>query len=530
MQRTSPKLWQHGAAQLAHLIASREVSASEVIHAHVDRIQQVNPHINAMTETFFDQATAQAKRLDDDPSFLQGQSLRGVPLSIKECFHVAGGRSTLGMTTPAAVHESDGPLVARLRAAGGIILGLTNVPQLMIIHETRNPVFGTTNNPWDLKRSVGGSSGGEAAILAAGGTSLGLGSDLGGSIRLPSHFCGVAGLKPTSRRLARSGAVENLRGMSWLEYQPGPMARHVADLRLAMQVMSREQLQTQWNDAEDAPLGFDAGATTDFSKLRVGYYADDGFFTPCPAVKRAIAEGIEGLKSRGATVVELQPPNTLDLVKSYFAIASADGGRDFRRLLKGSTLDVEVARLVRLAALPRWSRPLVAMLALAPFGKQKMASIFKASGPRSANSLWQLTYQAAKQVGQVFQSWDEAEVDVVLCPTHATPALLPDCAVDMMPAASYSVVMNLLGVPCGNVPATRVRPDETSGRSGNLDASERLAAKIERDSAGLPIGVQVVGRFWRENQVLDVMEALESHYQSLPDYPGIEHLPKLGND
>lgn len=529
MQRSSPKLWQHGAAQLAHLIASREVSASQVIAAHIDRIERVNPQINAMTETFIEQASQAAKRLDDEPSLFEGQPLRGVPTSIKECFLVAGGKSTLGMTTPAVVHESDGPLVARLRGAGSIILGMTNVPQMMIIHETRNPVFGTTHNPWNLDRSVGGSSGGEAAIIAAGGTALGLGSDLGGSIRLPSHFCGIAGLKPTSRRLIRSGAVENLRGMSWLEYQPGPMARHVADLRLAMQVLTRKELQTKWSDAEDAPLGFDTQASTDISKLRVGVYADDGFFPPCPAVKRAIAEGIQGLEARGATIVEIEPPKTLELLKSYFAIASADGGRDFRRMLKGSKLDPEVARLIRLAALPRWSRPLIAMLALAPLGKHKMSTLFRASGPRSANSLWQITHQAACQVREVFQAWDHANIDVALCPVHATPALNPGCAVDMMPAASYSILMNLLGVPCGSVPATRVRLGETSDRTGKLDASERLARKNEEGSAGLPVGVQVAGRFWREDQVLDVMQALESHYKTLPLYPDIVHLPKLGS-
>lgn len=530
MQRTSPKLWQHGAAQLAHLIASREVSASEVIDAHIERIETVNPHIHAMTETFFDKAKTTAKRLDDEPSLLAGRPLRGVPISIKECFLVAGGKTTLGMTLPPIMHANDGLHVARLRDAGGIVLGMTNVPQMMIIHETRNPVFGTTNNPWNLGRSVGGSSGGEAAILAAGGTALGLGSDLGGSIRLPSHFCGVAGLKPTSRRLDRSGAVENLRGMAWLEYQPGPMARHVADLRLAMHVLCRTEPNARWSKAEDARSGFNPQPSTDIRSLRVGVYADDGFFPPCPAAKRAIAEGIQGLEARGATIVTLEPPKTLELLKSYFAIASADGGRDFRRMLKGSKLDPEVARLVRLAALPRWIRPLIAMLVLAPFGKQKMSSLFQASGPRSANSLWQITYHAVQQVREVFQAWDEANVDVVLCPTHATPALLPDCAVDMMPAASYSVLMNLLGVPCGSVPATRVRAGETSDRRGKLDASERLAAKIEANSEGLPIGVQVAGRFWREDQVLDVMEALESHYRTLPDYPDIVHLPQFGND
>ncbi len=525
MQRTSPKLWQHGAAQLAHLIASREVSASEVIAAHIKRIEEVNPQLNAIIQTFFDEATATAKRLDSDSHFAEGTLLRGVPLSIKECFHVVDGKMTLGMTTPPTVAQADGPLIARLREAGGIILGISNVPQLMIIHETRNPAYGTTQNPWNLTRCVGGSSGGEAAILAAGGPALGLGSDLGGSIRLPAHFCGVAGLKPTSRRLSRGGTAANLRGMTWLEFQPGPMARHVADLRLAMKVLARDRYSESWNAADDPPLGYDDSKPIDVSKLRIGVYADDGFFSPCPAVRRGIAEGVEGLKARGATIVELDPPPTLAMLKSYFAIASADGGEDFRRLLKGSQLEPEVGRLVRLAALPRWLRPLIAMLALSSLGKHKMAAIFKASGPRSASSLWQVTWQAICQVQQLFTDWDKANVDVVLCPTHATPAMKPNCAVDMLPAASYSIVTNLLGVPCGTVPATRVRPKEETDRETKSDASYALAQQMEIGSAGLPVGVQVAGRFWREDQVLATMEVLEEHYRSLPDYPDITQLP-----
>lgn len=527
MQRTSPKLWQHGAAQLAHLIASREVSASEVMAAHIERIESVNPSINAIVQSFFDEAIATAKRLDDDPHFAEGGLLRGVPLSIKECFHVVGGKMTLGMTTPPNVATADGPLAARLRAAGGVILGISNVPQLMIIHETRNPKYGTTQNPWNLSRCVGGSSGGEAAILAAGGTALGLGSDLGGSIRLPAHFCGVAGLKPTSRRLTRGGTAANLRGMSWLEFQPGPMARQVADLRLAMKVLARNSCSKSWDRADDPPLGFDDSTPVDIGKLRVGVYADDGFFPPCPAVRRAMVEGAEGLKARGATIVELDPPPTLAMLKSYFAIASADGGVDFRRLLKGSKLEPEVGRLVRLAALPRWLRPLIAKMALSSLGKHKMAAIFKASGPRSAGSLWDVTWEAIGQVRQVFEDWDKAKIDIVLCPTHATPALKPNCAVDMLPASSYSVVMNLLGVPCGTVPATRVRKDEETDREIKSDASYALARQMEIGSLGLPVGVQVAGRFWREDQVLAVMEALEQHYRALPGYPDISQLPSI---
>lgn len=527
MQRSTTPLWHHSATDLARLIAAREVSAAEVTAAHIRRIEQVNPHLNAVVHSLFGEAVETARRLDNDRRLAEGGLLRGVPMTIKECFQVRGARTTLGMTTPTHPHAHDGPLVARLRAAGAVFLGLTNVPQLMIIHETRNPVFGTTHNPWNLARSVGGSSGGEAAILAAGGSALGLGSDLGGSIRLPAHFCGIAGLKPTSRRLVRTGSVENLRGMSWLEFQPGPMARHVADLRLAMRVLVRNQPPAQWNSADDPPLAFQDTTPVDITKLRVGVYADDGFFTPCPAVRRAVREGAEGLRARGATIVDLDPPAMLAILKSYFGIASADGGKDFRRLLARSKLDPEVGRLVRLAALPRWLRPLLAAVMLNPLGKRKMAELFQASGPRTADSLWQITWQAAQQIEEIFRTWDDAQVDVVLCPVHATPALLPNASVDLLPGASYSVLMNLLGVPCGTVPAPRVRASEETDRDSRADASYRLAKRVETGSQGLPVGVQVAGRLWREDQVLATMEALEEHFRDQPDYPHISQLPSL---
>lgn len=527
MQRSTTPLWQYSATELAQQIAAREISASEVTAAHIRRIEQVNPSLNAVVFPLFEEAMETAKRIDNDRQFAERGILRGVPMTIKECFRVAGARTTLGMTTPSPPHAHDGPLVARLRKAGAVFLGLTNVPQLMIIHETRNPVYGSTHNPWNRSRTVGGSSGGEAAILAAGGSALGLGSDLGGSIRMPAHFCGIAGLKPTSRRLVRSGVVENLRGMSWLEFQPGPMARHVADLRLGMQALARRDPPSTWEAAEDPPLGFPEDVPVDISQLRVGVYADDGFFTPCPAVGRAIREGAEGLKARGATIVELEPPQTLAALESYFGIASADGGKDFQRLLRGSKRDPEVARLVKLAGLPRRLRPLLAAVMLNPLGKRKMAEIFQASGPRSANELWQVTWQAVQQIGEIFRTWDNAQVDVVLCPVHATPALLPGTSVDLLPAASYSVLMNLLGVPCGTVSATRVRASEETDRDSKHDASYRLAKRIETGSQGLPVGVQVAGRLWREDQVLATMEALEEHFRGEPDYPDITQLPSF---
>ena len=165
--------------------------------------------------------------------------LAGVPITVKECFQLTGTPTTLGVRRRGESHETvplattDGPLIARLRSAGAIVVGKTNVPQLMLLYETDNPVYGRTNNPWDMGRGSGGSSGGEAAIIAAGGVPLGLATDLGGSIRQPAHVCGIHGLKPSGGRLTCVGSSSAFTGFDAMPIQPGPMARHVEDLALA---------------------------------------------------------------------------------------------------------------------------------------------------------------------------------------------------------------------------------------------------------------------------------------------------------
>jgi len=522
MESVRQPLWQNSARTIATAVCSGQISAFEVSESTIARIESVNPRINAITQSYFEDAAQQAQQIDADPKLRQGLFC-GVPVSIKECYQVRNGTSTLGNMTGNTSHKSDGPLVAKLRAAGSVIHALTNVPQLMIVHETRNPKFGTTNNPWNLARSVGGSSGGEAALIAAGGSFLGLANDLGGSIRLPAHFCGVHGIKPTSRRLPRTGTMPNLRGMTWPEFQPGPIARHVEDLDSAMKIVTRQSPNTNWHAADDPAIGFRPGEQS-LDILRIGYFADDGYFSACPAARRAMREAVEGLQDRGATVLPIEPPPMARFLKYYFGILSADGGRDFDRLLGNSVRDPLVARLVRLAKVPRWLRPLLAMLVLKPQGKRKMAELFVASGPRSTDSFWKLCWETITAVEELHRNWETANIDLVLCPTHALPAMLPEICVDLLPAASYSIFANLLGVPCGNVAATRVRENELSDRDASKDHTAKLAQQVEQGSVGLPIGVQVIGRPWREDQVLTCMAELESHFRSLPDYPCISKL------
>src|SRR5471030_2859866 len=224
------------ATQQARLIRQREISSLELVQAHLDQIGKVNPAIHAAIEVLADRALAAARAADETPA--RGP-LHGVPFSVKDSIELAGSVCTAGTLgrQGAASSSRDATLVARLRAAGAIPVARTNLPDLLFAFESDNLIFGRTNNPYNLQRTSGGSSGGEAALIAACGSPFGLGSDAAGSVRLPAHYCGIATIKPTSGRLARTGHVPPAGGWIEMLWQIGPMARRVEDLILMMQLL-----------------------------------------------------------------------------------------------------------------------------------------------------------------------------------------------------------------------------------------------------------------------------------------------------
>src|SRR5215212_8144355 len=229
------------AAELGRLIRARAVSPVEVVEAYLRRIEEVNPTLNAVV-TLAPDALEQARVAE--AAFVRGESvgsLGGVPLTVKDTIDVRALRTTCGSRVRAEhVAGEDAPAVARLRAAGAVILGKTNCPEFALDYTSENPVFGRTNNPHDLGRTPGGSSGGCAAAVASCMTAGSLGSDLAGSIRIPAHFCGVAGLKPTAGRVPGGGHTPPMSGLHSLGATLGPLARTVDDLRLFYGVLSGE--------------------------------------------------------------------------------------------------------------------------------------------------------------------------------------------------------------------------------------------------------------------------------------------------
>ena len=257
----------------ARLIREGEISSEELIRAHLEQIERVNPGLNAVVEVLEQDALRTAKLVDAKRA--RGGRLRlfeGVPFSVKDSIEVAGticSAGTLGRHN-AARSQQDATVVGRLRAAGAIPIARTNLPDLLFAFESDNLIFGRTNNPYDLGRTSGGSSGGEAALIAACGSPFGLGSDAAGSVRVPAHFCGIASLKPTSGRLPRTGHVPPAGGWIEMLWQIGPMARRVEDLDAMMRVLSGP-------DGEDrtvVPMPYRDPAEIEVDRLRVLKWED----------------------------------------------------------------------------------------------------------------------------------------------------------------------------------------------------------------------------------------------------------------
>jgi fatty acid amide hydrolase len=520
----SPIHW--SASEIARQVARREISAAEVTRAFVERIKAVNPQLNAIVVPRFDAALSEAAAADERQA--RGEqlgALHGVPITLKECFHLAGTPSTIGLTN-AEYHqpvEEDGLLVRRLRRAGAIVLGKTNVPQLMIWHESDNPVYGRTNNPWNFSRTCGGSSGGEASIIAARGSPLGLGNDLGGSIRIPCHFCGIHGIRPTSFRLPRVGAMRTLRGFEAFVTQSGPMARHVEDLWLALQVLADNSDGYVAGDVTPGQLR--DPATVAIDKLRIAAWTHDGVFPPSLAVQRAVREAVAALRDRGAEVIELDAADVQKILHSgeafdlYCGLVGADGGADARRLLRGSKLDPRVRRLIWIAGQTRPMRALV-VAGLQRSGQGWMARLVQHARPRSTDSYWQLIERKNQLVGRALTALRQQRIDAIICPPHALPATPHVKAFDLLAAASYSLLINLLGLPTGTVSTTRVAAGEDHGRPNARDHVLRNAQRTDHGSVGLPVGVQVSAMPWQEQVVLAVMEAVASAASKSPSYPG----------
>ena len=507
------------AVELVKALASGELSSAEVVEAHIQQVEAVNRQLNAVVFPMFDQAREMARQLDNRRA--RGSSLgalHGLPVTIKDMFDLQGAPTTAGITTRSGHRAiSDADAVARFRQAGAIPLGKTNIPMMGMKSSSENPLYGSTKNPWNLDRTPGGSSGGESAIIAAGGSPLGLGSDGGGSIRWPCHSCGIAGLKPTSRRLSFRGhwSLPNFLD-DWA--QPGPMARHVHDLDLAMQVLCQPPASNPGGgDSPNAPIG-------DFRKVRldqlkVGYYTQLSWLKPMRTAQRAVEETIGQLQRAGVDVQVFDPPNVDHAMGLYFGIFYADALQFVRRQLRGAELDNDFRRYILLSRMPTSARQVMSRI-FAWRGQRSMSDTLRymRKRVRSTPEYLELLNHQKDYRERFIAALDAAEIDALIGPPNPMPAYRHGEFYSNY-SLIYTSLYNLLGLPAGVVPVTTVRKSEGKSDSRGSDYVERCFARTIRGSVGLPVGVQVVARWWREDVVLAIMSEIESHVRSNSDFP-----------
>ncbi len=446
------------ATTLAHAIRDKQVSSQEVIEAYLKRIEAVNPQLNAVVQLTADKALAQARQADAALARREiAGPLHGVPMTIKDQFDTVGIISTAGTKGRAAfVPQQEATAVARLRAAGAIILGKTNLPEFAIAFETDNLVYGRTNNPYDPSRTPGGSSGGEAAIIAAGGSPLGLGTDAAGSIRWPAHCCGITGIKPTRGRVPMTGAFPPAVGTTGSLWHVGTLARFVEDLALTLPIISG----ADWHDPAVVAMPLDDPHAVDLKGLRVAFHTDNGVVSPTPETAQVVRTMATALSERGMAVEEARPygiEQGYEILRSLFA---ADGGAGVQQLLQLAGTTEPSPLLLELADI------------LHPYA-------LSTAGFSGLLAQWDM-FRAA------MLSFLE-QYDVILCPVNAVPALPHGTtfAEDKLPGFSYTMTYNLTGWPAVVV------------RGGT-------------SPEGLPIGIQAVARPWREDVALAVAQQIET--------------------
>ncbi len=505
------------ALELKDALERRAVSSREIVSDLIARRNAVDPVLNAMIVRFDDAALAAADAAD--AARARGDSLgplHGLPITIKESMAIAGTASTLGVPSRAGrLEPKDAVTVELLKAAGAIVLGKTNVPMLLLSHESNNPIFGRTVNPWHTDKSPGGSSGGESAAIASGITPWGVGTDIGGSIRVPAAFAGICGFKPTVDRWSNLRSYTALAGQEVIRGQCGPMARTAADVAALFRAVDSPVHARR--DPFAIPIPTEDPATLGIAGRTIGLYVDDGFITPAASVQRAVRRAGELLTALGARVVPFTPPCAGELIELYYAALSSDGGATAEGLVGSDPVTPELTGLMKAMKLPAPLRPVIAAL-LERTGEPRVARLLRRLRRKPLEEYWRLTARRSAIRAEVFAAWETAGLDAVVCPVHATPPMSHTDSAEVTAAGSYSMRYNFLNFPAGVVPISRVRPSELVRPPGG-DRIEKKLAQIEAGSVGLPLAVQVVTRPHQDGLCLALMMALDAAARAEPDFP-----------
>jgi len=451
------------ATRQLELLRSGGISVLELAEAHIRQIDRLNPELNALADFDAERVRERAKQLDAASG--QRGPLHGLPVTIKSSIATAGYRCEIGST----LHRGDVPaedavVVARLRAAGALILGTTNCPEFLMAYETANLLHGRTSNPWDLERTPGGSSGGESAAIAAGLSAAGLGSDSGGSVRVPAHFTGICSLKPTPGRFPGRGHLPPCVGPFAILGAIGPMARTIGDVDLLFSVLSGQDL----HDPISPPVEPRRLSPDELRRRKIGYFEDDGLAPVTAETRKAVQSAAEALREAGFCVEPFRPSQLEPLRKLWTRFFVQCGAMFYEPEIEG--------KRERLS--PVFS---------------EFLSIADAAGELSTRELL-FAWAELDQVRSRFLA-ETSEFPVLLCPVASIPAFrhgerkwtIDGTTVEYLDAVRHTQWFNALAMPAAVVP-------------------------VGASPEGLPIGVQIAARPFEDETALGVAAEVDAAF------------------
>jgi amidase len=478
------------ASGLAQHIMAGSLTSMEIVEAFLAQISRFGPQINAVVTLDAEGARRTAEQADEElkSGKIRGP-LHGVPVTIKDCFETAGMRTTSGLPARAdKVPKMDATVVARLKAAGAIVMGKTNLPELLSGCHCCNPIFGGTNNPWDLSRTPGGSSGGSAAALASGMTALDIGSDIKGSIRVPAHFCGVYGLKPTDLLVSSAGHIPGTpRGLLRYLISVGPMARSVRDLKLALTLIEGEDGRS-W-DVPPAPHFPPVNKKVDELTVAVS----DSFpgLPVTEEIKNTIEKVADILLKKGARV-DYGVPDKFDFLKA-----------------------VNANQEIEMSAIYSRASPLHLPRKLWRWMSHRVKNPFLQGSFAGAGSNLHKYSKALGHRDSFIKKTEKflADRDAWICPVAS------------IQAPKHAELKNFMEVMWAEIEVDGVKTPYDVATFGypsifNLTGSPVVTIPAGFSKDGLPIGIQIVGKRWRDERLLEVAERISEAIGPFKPPPG----------
>uniref|UniRef100_A0A674D5D5 Fatty-acid amide hydrolase 1 n=1 Tax=Salmo trutta TaxID=8032 RepID=A0A674D5D5_SALTR len=480
-------------AELSKQLKDGTLTPQAVFHSYMEKTLEVNRRLNCCTEVLLESWD----QLEDIDSHKDGL-LYGVPVSIKENIGYKGHDSTCGVICKLDLPATgDSVLVEVLKRQGAIPFVKTNVPQGLQSFDCGNPIYGLTLNPHNPQKTSGGSSGGEGALIGGGGSVLGIGSDIGGSIRIPSSFCGICGFKPTANRLSLRGASSCIRGQKSVLSSLGPMARDVDSLALCMHALLCDHMFIL--DPTVPPIPFNQQVYQSSKPLRIGYYENDGYAMPSPSMSRALRETKALLEKAGHTLVSFSPPRLIYAIHELgIRGLLGDGCTTLLSNLKGGPVDPCLRVQIIPYSLPRTVKKILSVL-LKPIVSE-------------GEDLWRHHADVEDYMHEVIAEWRRCELDVLLCPMIG-PAYIHNYPGQLISTITYTFIYNLLNFPAGVVPVSTVTAEdeeELRHYKGNYgDVWDKLYKKAVTGGEGLPVAVQCVALPWQDELCLRFMREVE---------------------